>query len=72
MAKYAGGNYLILGFDIYGTKISSKISETQNLIGSQEIGRAMVEAGECASFAVVRVLHNSIESLSNARWMTKV
>lgn len=68
-AKYRGNNYLILGFDGYGGKLFSRPSESQNLTGSVAEGKAAVETGECASFAVLRVVFNSL--YQSARWVPK-
>jgi len=60
-SKYASGAYLILGFDRRGTKIFSRRANDQNLIGATHEGMNAVSGGECYSYAVIRVVHNSIK-----------
>ena len=68
-AKYRQDNYLMIGFDEYGGKVFSRLTDGQNLTGSQAEGNALVDAGECASFAILRVLHNSIDAAKADKWM---
>ena len=68
-AKYRQDNYLMIGFDEYGGKVFSRLTDGQNLTSSQAEGNALIEAGECASFAILRVLHNSIDAAKSDRWM---
>ena len=68
-AKYRQDNYLMIGFDAYGGKVLSRLTDGQNLTASQAEGNALVEAGECASFAILRVLHNSIDAAKADKWM---
>lgn len=69
MAKYAEGNYLILTFDRYGTKIETRLAELQGLIGAQKEGEKLI-GGDVASFSVLRVLINSIDRTAE-KWQVK-
>ena len=69
MSKYETGAYLILGFDRCGSKVFTRKAECQNLIGATHEGMNAVTAGDCFSFALVRVLHNSITPDTD-RWGT--
>lgn len=66
MSKYREGHYLIRLFDEYGTPIGW--GDTQ-AIGASAIkeGRRAVAAGECESFAVLRVFYNSVAH--HERWL---
>lgn len=66
MAKYSEGNYLILTFDKYGTKIETRIAEYQGLIGAQKEAAALIDES-VASFVIVRVLTNSIDTQAD-KW----
>jgi len=68
-AKYRQDNYLMIGFDAYGGKVFTKLTDGQNLTGSQTEGNRLVADGECASFAILRVLHNSIDAAKADKWM---
>ena len=70
-AKYRTDQYLMIGFDEYGGKVFSRLTDGQNLTASQAEGNALVEDGECASFAILRVLHNSIDAAKADKWMPK-
>lgn len=70
-AKYKQDNYLMLGFDEYGGKVFSRVTDRQHLTAAQEEGRAMVDAEKIASFAICRVLYNSIDAAKADRWMPK-
>lgn len=69
-AKYRQDNYLMIGFDGHGAKLFTEIA-SENLTDSQALGRGRMEAGDCASFAILRVLHNSIDAAKCDRWMPK-
>lgn len=69
MAKYSEGNYLILTFDKYGTKIETRIAEHQGLIGAQKEAAKLLD-DSIASFVVVRVLTNSIDTTAE-KWQTQ-
>lgn len=56
--KYATGNYLILGFDIVGTKIFTKKADSQTHMGAIAEGEKLVD-DTCSTFVVIRVQHNS-------------
>lgn len=70
-AKYRQDNYLMIGFDEYGGKVFSNLTDGQSLIKSQNEGHERVEKGDCASFAILRVLYNSIDAAKADRWMPK-
>lgn len=59
--KYRTGNYMVVLFDRYGTKIDTVLVTTGGLLKAQEQGKERVRDGLCASFCVVRVLHNSLD-----------
>jgi len=59
--KYQTGNFMIVLFDRYGTKIDTVLVTAGGLLKAQEQGRERVSDGLCASFCVVRVLHNSLD-----------
>lgn len=65
MAKYSEGSYLIALFDKYGTKIETRIAETHGLIGAETEGEKLI-GGVVASYAILRVLSNSIDK--GERW----
>ena len=67
-AKYKQDAYLMIGFDAYGGKVFTKLTDGQNLTGSQTEGNRLVADGECASFAILRVLHNSIDAAKADKW----
>jgi len=67
MAKYSEGTYLIALFDKYGTKIETRLAEHQQLIGAQKEAAAMLSE-VIASFAIMRVMTNSIDTFSKERW----
>lgn len=60
MSKYGTGVYLLKGFDRLGAKMFTRKAESQNLIGAQHEGINAVNSGECFSFVVMRVMHNSM------------
>ena len=66
MSKYKEGHYLIRLFDEYGTPIGWGDTQT---IGASAIkeGRRAVAAGECESFAALRVFYNSVAH--HERWL---
>lgn len=70
-AKYRQDNYLMIGFDAHGGKAFTKLTDGQNLGKSQDEGYKLVADGECASFAILRVLHNSIDAAKADRWMPR-
>ena len=67
MSKYAVGNYLIIGFDRVGTKLFTRIAESQTHIGSLREGQRLVDEEECSSFVTLRVGFNSLTK-ENSRW----
>ncbi|MGI9143802.1 MAG: hypothetical protein ACR2IJ_11500 [Fluviibacter sp.] len=69
-AKYKQDAYLAVAFDEYGGKIFTEPCD-KNLTDSIKQGRQWMESGDCASFAIMRVLHNSIDSAKGDRWMPK-
>lgn len=68
MAKYSEGSYLIVTFDKYGTKIETRLAELQGLIGAQKEAEKLI-GEEVASYAIMRVLTNSIDQNSGSRWL---
>lgn len=60
MNKYAVGNYLIIGFDRIGTKLFTKIARSRTHMGAVAEGEQLRIDDECASFATLRVQHNSL------------
>jgi hypothetical protein len=70
-AKYKQDNYLMIGFDEYGGKVFSTLTDGQSLTQAQDEGRTRVSSGECKSFAILRVLYNSIDAAKADRWMPK-
>ena len=61
MNKYKSGNYAIVCFDSYGTKLDTKILDEGGLLTAQEEGHKAVAEGECASFVVIRMVYNSLD-----------
>lgn len=63
MAKYASGNLICMVFDSYGTKVATYPLDTGELVKAYEqIGPELVKSTpEGATFAILRVLHNSVE-----------
>ena len=70
-AKYKTDNYLMIAFDEYGGKVFSRLTGVQNLTQAQDEGHERVNSGECDSFAILRVLYNSIDAAKADRWMPK-
>lgn len=70
-AKYKQDNYLMIGFDDYGGKVFSRLTDEQNLTSSRAEGDALVKSGCITSFSILRVLYNSIDSAKADRWMPK-
>jgi hypothetical protein len=66
MNKYKSGNYAVLYFDRYGTKLDTQILDEGGLLTAQAEGHRAVADGECASFVVIRMLYNSLDNES--RW----
>lgn len=59
--KYRTGNFMIVLFDRYGTKLDTVLVTAGGLLKAQEKGLEMRSEGLCASFCIVRVLHNSLD-----------
>lgn len=57
--KYQTGHYVLVTFDRYGTRLESRMLGSCGLIEGQALGRAAIQAGECDSAAVTRVVWNS-------------
>lgn len=68
-AKFRQDAYLIIGFDAHGGKVFTKLTDGQNLTRSQAEGYRLIDEGECASFALLRVLHNSVDAAKADKWM---
>ncbi|MCE5180570.1 MAG: hypothetical protein LLG15_02090 [Betaproteobacteria bacterium] len=66
MSKYREGQYLIRLFDIYGTPCGWAETQTTSVSAVKE-GRRAISAGECDSFAVMRVFYNSVAH--QERWL---
>jgi hypothetical protein len=64
--KYKSGNYAVLLFDRYGTKLETRILDEGGLLTAQEEGHKAVAEGVCASFVVIRMLYNSLDKEN--RW----
>jgi hypothetical protein len=60
--KYATGNYTLIFFDRYGTKINTVIVNEDGLLKAQDAGHKAIADGLCASFVVSRVLYNSLDA----------
>ena len=67
MSKYSTGNYLIYGFNNVGSKVITKKAERQNSIGANHEGISLVNQGECNSYVILRVMHNSLMR-DEGRW----
>ena len=65
--KYQTGHYLLITFDRYGTRLDSRMLGPSGLIEGQALGRAAIQAGECESAAVTRVVWNSRDDVWGAR-----
>lgn len=66
MSKYKEGHYLIRLFDEYGTPIGWGDTQTTS-VAAIKTGKQAVAAGECESFAVLRVFYNSVAH--HERWL---
>lgn len=65
-SKYAQGRLHIVTFSQLGEKLNSYISDHDNYVDTIKQGHALVaEDGEVFSFAVIRVLYNSLKP---GRW----
>jgi hypothetical protein len=68
MSKYREDSYLIVLFNEYGTKMETRESSVSGLIATQEEGRRILQDEGFASFAVLRVLYNTIDESKRERW----
>lgn len=68
--KYSTGNYLILRFDEFGSKIATVLSDGVGLTGSQAQAKAEIAEGICASAVVALVAWNSKDRTAE-RWEVK-
>jgi len=59
MSKYSSDRYLVFMFDRLGSKV--KTDEASSFLDAQEVGRMFISQGIAHSFAVARVLYNSLE-----------
>jgi hypothetical protein len=59
--KYQTGNYAVLLFDRYGTKLDTLTLDAGGLLTAQAAGHKAVADGLCASFVVIRMLYNSLD-----------
>ncbi len=69
MAKYALGNYLIVGFDRVGTKLFTKAAQSKTHMRAISEAEQLIQDDECASFVIMRVQYNSMTERNN-RWGT--
>lgn len=60
-SKYEQGRLHIVTFGKLGEKLSTYAPDSDNYVHATEQGRDLVKSGEAASFAVLRVLGNSLE-----------
>ena len=60
-AKFRSDNYLLTTFDRYGGKVETLSLGDVGLIAARKQAEAMIEADQCTSAAVMRVLWNSKE-----------
>lgn len=65
-AKYSTGNYALIFFDRYGTKLETRVLDEGGLLTAQDEGHKAVADGVCASFVVIRMLFNSLDKY--AQW----
>jgi hypothetical protein len=68
VSKYKENSYLIVLFDEYGTKKDTRVSTEPGLLGSQHLGYKIMEDEGFASFAVTRVLFNTIDAGKRDKW----
>ena len=68
-AKFMADNYLLTTFDRYGGKVETINLGNVGLIAARQQAEAMIEADQCASAAVMRVLWNSLDANKSDRWM---
>ena len=66
MSKYKEGHYLIRLFDEYGTPCGWGDTQTTS-VAAIKTGKQAVAAGECESFAALRVFYNSVAH--HERWL---
>lgn len=59
MNKYETGTYVLVLFDHYGTKKETRLLGNSGLIVAQKEGQRAINEGDCNSFVVYRILHNS-------------
>lgn len=71
MAKYQSDKLICMVFDEYGSKIVTESLDHQSLLKAyEESGPDLVRSVPgAASFAILRVLHNSIDRHSRERWL---
>lgn len=58
-AKFRSDNYLLTTFDRHGGKVETLSLGNVGLIAARKQAEALIEADQCASAAVMRVLWNS-------------
>lgn len=59
MSAYVAGQYRVIQFDRVGTRLGFVPAES--FVEALAVGRAEVSRATCHSFAVVRVLYNSLQ-----------
>lgn len=57
--KYLQGRLHILLFDRDGARIKTIVSDTDNYVATIARADELLESGECASYAICRILMNS-------------
>lgn len=62
--KYKTGHYLLTTFDRYGTRLDTRMLGDSGITVGAVQGRAAIQAGECDSAAVTRVVWNSRDDAS--------
>lgn len=61
MSKYTTGDYVITAFDARGAKVEQYSLGNMGLIAAQAHGETLIKAGKVHSYAIHRVLHNSLD-----------
>jgi len=61
-SKYEPGSLYLILFDRFGGRIENRQLDSGNYVEAQKEGREAVENGEANSFAIARILFNSLVS----------
>lgn len=59
MNKYETGAYVLTLFDRYGTKVETRVLGNSGLLAAQKEGETEIKEGNCDSYVIKRILHNS-------------